>query len=103
MRRINQSTQVAELPRTGLLRLSQFVGRGKALPIAPSQWWEGVRSGIYPAPVKLGPKTTAWHAAKIHHLIEHGVDEAALLNRLGKRSKVAKVPTINVSAQKGAV
>jgi prophage regulatory protein len=78
MRQTRKSTHTAELPRTGLLRLSQFVGRGKAIPISPSQWWEGVRRGIYPAPIKLGPKTTAWHASKIHHLIEHGLDEAAL-------------------------
>ena len=91
MRQMKTSTTPTELPRFGLLRLSQFVGPGKAIPIAPSQWWEGVRKGIYPAPIKLGPKTTAWHASKIHNLIEHGLDEAALLNRLG-RSKVVKVP-----------
>lgn len=47
------------------LRLSSIVGDRKTgapgiLPIAASTWWAGVKSGRYPAPVKLGPRITAW-------------------------------------------
>lgn len=65
------------IPETGLLRLNQIVGDVKAgippiIPICRSSWWNGVRSGRYPAPVKLGPRTTAWKAEDIRRLAEHG-------------------------------
>lgn len=47
------------------LRLNSIVGDRKTgapgmLPMAASTWWAGVKSGRYPAPVKLGPRITAW-------------------------------------------
>ncbi|MHB1516413.1 MAG: helix-turn-helix transcriptional regulator [Acidiferrobacteraceae bacterium] len=39
------------------------------IPISRSSWWAGVRSGKYPRPIKLGPRTTAWRAADIQALI----------------------------------
>jgi len=65
-----------QLPETGFLRLSQIVGNPKAnpptpaiYPISSSSWWAGVKSGIYPKPVKLGPRTTAWRVEDIRELI----------------------------------
>lgn len=65
------------LPATGFLRLSQIVGNPKAnppipavIPISRSSWWEGVRAGRYPRPVKLGPKTTCWRVEDIRAFIE---------------------------------
>lgn len=65
-----------QLPETGFLRLSQIVGNRKAdppipavIPVGRSTWWEGVRAGKYPQPVKLGPKTTAWKVEDIRALI----------------------------------
>ena len=70
------ATQVL-LPATGFLRLSQIIGNPKAeppipglYPIGRSSWWEGVKSGRFPRPVKLGPKTTAWKVEDIRALIE---------------------------------
>jgi len=62
-----------DLPKTGLVRLNQFLGRGKAIPLSKSTWWEGVRAGRYPKPVKLGPRITAWRIEDIRALIEKGV------------------------------
>jgi predicted DNA-binding transcriptional regulator AlpA len=62
--------------RTGyFLRLNQIVRTSNAdgsplLPISKSTWWAGVRSGKFPAPVKLGPRTTAWRSSDISELIE---------------------------------
>lgn len=60
------------LPETGFVRLSQIVGNPKAnppipaiIPVSKSSWWAGVKSGRYPKPYKLGPRTTAWKAADI--------------------------------------
>jgi prophage regulatory protein len=68
-----QDNTIPPLPETGLVRLGAFVGKGKAVPVSPSTWWEGVKSGRFPKPVKLGPKITAWQAADIHAVIKNGV------------------------------
>lgn len=65
------------IPSSGFLRLSQIVGNLKAnppvppiIPVSKSSWWAGVKSGIYPPPVKIGARTTAWRAEDIRTLIE---------------------------------
>jgi predicted DNA-binding transcriptional regulator AlpA len=72
-----ESNMAAPLPETGYLRLSQIVGSNKAeppvpaiFPVSASTWWSGVRSGRFPKPVKLGPRTTAWRVEDIRALIE---------------------------------
>ena len=40
------------------------------IPISRSSWWQGVKIGTYPRPVKLGPRTTAWRRDFILNLIE---------------------------------
>ena len=42
----------------------------KLFPISKSAWWEGCRTGRYPKPVKLGPRTTVWRAEEIKAFIE---------------------------------
>lgn len=65
-----------QLPQTGYLRLTQIIGNKKSnppiapiIPISKSSWWEGVKTGRYPKPVKLGPRTTAWRVEDIRSLI----------------------------------
>ena len=53
----------------GFLRLVQILAPHGPIPISKSSWWAGVKSGRYPQPVKLGPRTTAWRAADIAQLI----------------------------------
>nr|WP_224983566.1 AlpA family phage regulatory protein [Geomonas agri] len=55
------------LPETGLVRLPVILA---VYPVCKSQWWAGVKSGRYPASVKLGPRTTAWRVEDIRKLIE---------------------------------
>lgn len=64
------------LPETGFVRLPNIIGDAKAdppipplYPVSRSTWWEGVRSGRYPRPVKLGPRITAWRVEDIRSLI----------------------------------
>lgn len=66
-----------DLPTTGYVRLRQIIGDRTAtppipalIPISKSSWWAGVRTGRYPAPIKLGPHTTAWRVEDIRALIE---------------------------------
>jgi prophage regulatory protein len=58
------------LPETGLVRLSTILA---IIPVSESSWWQGVKDGRFPKPVKLGPRTTAWRAEEIRALIEHGI------------------------------
>lgn len=64
-----------KLPETGFVRLSQIVGDPKRgipalIPIGKSSWWNGVKSGKFPKPIKLGERTTAWRIEDIRALIE---------------------------------
>ena len=61
------SIEIINLPETGFLRLPQVL---ELIPIAKSTWWAGVKSGRFPASVKLGPRTTAWRVEDIRNLIE---------------------------------
>jgi prophage regulatory protein len=51
---------------SGFLRLPEVL---KLFPVSKSGWYAGVRAGNYPAPVKLGQRTSAWRAEDIHKLI----------------------------------
>jgi len=66
-----------QLPQTGYLRLPQIIGNSRAeppipavIPVGKSTWWQGVKDGRFPKPVKLGPRTTAWRVNDIRELIE---------------------------------
>lgn len=67
-----------KLPETGFLRLTQIIGNPKAtppilavIPVSKSTWWEGVRTGRYPQPVRtLGLRITAWRVEDIRALID---------------------------------
>lgn len=41
----------------------------KILPISPSTWWAGVKSGHFPKGVRLGRRITAWCVEDICKLI----------------------------------
>lgn len=65
-----------QLPETGFLRLQQIIGNPKSdppvpaiIPVKKSCWWEGVKSGRFPKPVKLSPRVTAWRVEDIRDLI----------------------------------
>ena len=62
------------IPVHGLLRLPQVLS---IIPISKSAWWEGCRTGRYPKPVKLGPRTTVWRAEDI----------AAFIKNLGRQGE----------------
>lgn len=50
-----------------LLRLPKVL---EVFPVGRSTYLEGVRSGIYPQPVRLSPRCVAWRASEIQALIE---------------------------------
>lgn len=61
-----------QLTETGFLRLPQIIGDAGAeppippiIPVKKTCWWEGVKSGRFPKPVKLGPRITVWRVEDI--------------------------------------
>lgn len=57
----------ALLPETGFVRLPTIL---RVYPVSRSTWWDMVRDGRAPAPVKLTERCTAWRAEDIRALIE---------------------------------
>lgn len=68
------------LPQTGFLRLPQIIGDPKAtppippiIPVKKSCWWDGVKTGRFPKPVKLG-RCTMWRVEDIRELIKSAAE-----------------------------
>lgn len=68
---------IHQLPESGFLRIWHIIGDPKAVPPTPAlipisrtSFLNGVKSGKYPKPVKLGERTTAWRVSDIRTLIE---------------------------------
>ncbi|HUB91112.1 MAG TPA: AlpA family phage regulatory protein [Dyella sp.] len=69
----------ALLPATGYLRLPQIIGKKPTatnpglpalVPVSASTLWAWVKTGRFPAPVKLGPRTTAWQVEHVRAYLE---------------------------------
>jgi len=65
---MNEQKNISEfdLPKTGLVRLSTIL---KVIPVSRSTWWEGVKTGRFPKPIKLGTRITCWYVADIIKII----------------------------------
>ncbi len=66
-----------EVPHTGYMRIKQILGSPKSqppitplIPVGKSTWWQGVKSGRFPQPIKIGKRITVWRAEDIYHFIE---------------------------------
>ena len=62
-------TPIDALPDSAMLRLAQFArhpeNKNPIIPASPASIWRWVKAGRFPAPVKLGPNTTAWRVADL--------------------------------------
>ncbi len=58
------------LPPSGFVRLNCILAPQGPIPVGRSTWWAGVKTGRFPKPVKLGPRTTVWKVEDIRKLIE---------------------------------
>jgi predicted DNA-binding transcriptional regulator AlpA len=56
-----------DIPEIGFLRLPQVLS---VIPLCKSSWWQGVKTGRFPKPVKLSQRCTAWRAEDIRELIK---------------------------------
>ena len=56
--------------QTRFLRLKQIIGDKKLgiepiIPVSKSTWWQGVKDGRFPQPVKLSERVTVWRVEDI--------------------------------------
>lgn len=59
-------TTITALPSTGFIRLPQVLS---LFPVSRTAWYEGIKKGIYPAPIKLSERTAAWRCSDIRALL----------------------------------
>lgn len=71
------TTSPNPVPAVAFLKLWQIIGNPKAVPPIPAlipigrtTFLNGVKSGKYPKPVKLGERSVAWKAEDIKSLID---------------------------------
>lgn len=62
----------AEISQAKLLRLPQVL---EIIPVSKSTWWHGVKSGRFPASIKLGERVTVWRATDIQKFIDDAATE----------------------------
>jgi predicted DNA-binding transcriptional regulator AlpA len=62
--------ELAHFPQSGFVRLSSILAPNGPIPVGRSTWWQGVKTGRFPKPIKLGPRITAWRVEDIRALIE---------------------------------
>ena len=62
----NQKLISLPLPQEGFVRLPQVL---HVLGIGKTTFWDGIRKGHYPAPIKIGSKIAAWRVQDIRALI----------------------------------
>jgi prophage regulatory protein len=63
-------TEYKSLPETGFVRLRAILMPGGPIPVGKSTWWQGIKDGRFPKPVKIGPKITAWRVEDVRALID---------------------------------
>ncbi|MCQ8119825.1 helix-turn-helix transcriptional regulator [Methylomonas rosea] len=54
------------LPTEGFAKLDTVLA---AIPISRAKWYEGVKSGLYPRPVRLDGRSVAWRVEDIRSVI----------------------------------
>jgi predicted DNA-binding transcriptional regulator AlpA len=62
------------LPEIGFMRQPQVL---QVYPVSVSTWWAGIKSGRFPQPVRLGPRTVAWKVEDIRRLINEATAGSA--------------------------
>lgn len=61
------ATSTASTNQDRLLRLKDIIPA--RVPVSRSRWYMGIKEGVFPKPVRLGPATVAWRESDINKLI----------------------------------
>lgn len=61
-------TECEHCNHDGYYRLPKVL---ELFPVGKSTWWDGVKRGIYPKPIKLSPRVTAWKKIDIVQVLRN--------------------------------
>ena len=56
------------LPKTGIVRLPVVLAN---VPVSKGTWYNGIKAGKYPKPIKLSERCVGWKAEEIHEVIDN--------------------------------
>lgn len=60
-------SRIQPIPDSGYVRLNVIL---QNVPVCASTWWNWVRSGRAPKPVRLSPGVTVWDARQVRAMME---------------------------------
>ncbi|QDM16062.1 AlpA family phage regulatory protein [Tardiphaga sp. vice304] len=52
-----------------LVRIEAIVGKTGLIPVSRSAFYQGIKDGIYPKPVRLGKRTSVWRMSELMQVI----------------------------------
>ncbi len=61
---------ISTMPELGFVRLPAIIAPKGPLPISRALFWEWVRDGRFPKPIKLGPRISAWRVEDVRATID---------------------------------
>jgi prophage regulatory protein len=53
-----------------LVRIEEIIGPNGLIPVSRSSFYAGIKLGIYPRPVRLGKRTSAWRMSELLKVIK---------------------------------
>lgn len=53
-----------------LVRIEKIIGPNGLIPVSRSSFYEGIKLGIYPRPVRLGKRISAWRLSEILAVVQ---------------------------------
>jgi prophage regulatory protein len=57
-------------PPDALIRIEKIIGPNGYIPVSRSSFYEGIKLGIYPKPIRLGKRTSAWRLSEILAVVQ---------------------------------
>ncbi|MFM0035953.1 helix-turn-helix transcriptional regulator [Paraburkholderia strydomiana] len=75
-----------ELPKSGLVRRSQFKG---VIPLGDTSIWKMVREGRFPQPLRVSANLRLWRAEELHDWMRVGPDEWKAAHSLASSDEAA--------------
>lgn len=66
--------KTTNLPNAGLVRIHQIIGDRRTgapgvLPISRTTFYDRIKQGIYPEPIKLGSRIAMWRVEDVRRMI----------------------------------
>lgn len=71
-----KSVGFEHLPNASFVRVTTLIGPHGILPVGRATFWHWVKIGLFPKPVKLGPRISAWRVGDVRLALLTLVKEA---------------------------